>query len=143
MRSYSFHGPHSSSLLHLVTLCANQAFFEKCKRLAERFETDARRACATGVAVDFLLAARCCGAVAATAWASCFPVVLLKRDGFPAPLLPSLSLPEYGRSGKGKPSGCNAGVRAGVALVTRSFCRLFVPDAVSLSYCGCVRLRRS
>src|SRR5258708_32289461 len=96
-----------SATLHLVTPGANQAFFEKCERLAERFEVDARRVCATGVALGFLRAVRCCGAVAAPACASSFLVVLPKRYCFPAPLLPALRLPEYGRSGKGKPSGCH------------------------------------
>jgi hypothetical protein len=79
--------------LHLVSPGANQAFFEKCERLAERCEVDARRVCATGVALGFLRAVRCCGAVAATACASSFLVVLPKRCCFPAPLLPALGLP--------------------------------------------------
>src|SRR5260370_17273032 len=93
-----------SAPLHLVTPGANQAFFEKCERLTERFEVDALRVCATGVALGFLRAVRCCGAVAATACASSFLVVLPKRYCFPAPLLPALGLPEYGRSLTANPS---------------------------------------
>ena len=37
---------------------ANQAFFEKSERLAERFEADARCACASGIALGFPLAVR-------------------------------------------------------------------------------------
>jgi hypothetical protein len=52
-------------------------------------------------------------------------------------ILPSLALPEY------ELSGCHADVFTGVPLATRSFCRLFLPDAVSLSCSGCARLPRS
>jgi len=52
-------------------------------------------------------------------------VIFPKRYCFPAPLLPPLGLREEERSGKGKPSGCRARVRAGAPLVTRSFRRLF------------------
>ena len=104
---------------------------------------DGRRAYAPGVALSFLLAVGRCGAVAAKECPLCFPVVLPKLDCFPVPRLSSFALPEYGRSGMGKPSGCHAGVRAGVPLLARSFCRPFIPDAVSLACSGCVRLPRS
>src|SRR3989442_1454176 len=85
------------------------------------------------------LAFRCCGAVAVLAALAtkactlCLPVVLPKLDCFAAPLLPSLALPEYERSGKVELSGCHADVVTSVPLATRSFCRLFLPDAVSPS----------
>src|SRR5437016_14583997 len=99
----------------------HQAFFEKGERLAERFEADARRTCATGVALDFLRDVRCCDAVTAKARASCFLVVFPKRYCFPAPLLPSFIFPVEGRSGKGKSSCCDTtGMGAGASPVTRS-----------------------
>ena len=72
----------------------NQAFFEKIWRFAERFEADARRACATVAPLGFLRSVRYCDALAAEALASCFLVVFPKRYRFPSLLLPSPGLPE-------------------------------------------------
>lgn len=47
--------------------------------------------------------------------------------------LPALTLSEYGRSGEVKRSGCHAGVRVGVSLITRSFRCLLKSDAELVS----------
>lgn len=93
--------------------------------------------------MGFLLAVWCCGSVAAKECALFLPVGLPKLDFFAATFLPSLALPEYGRSGEVKSSGSHSGVRAGVPLVTLSFRCLLMLDAGWLSCFGRARLPRS